>query len=249
MATGQYASAPALDHRARAVAAIRLRRWPDGGRAQGGVVGGMVGVVPIPGGGCAARPHRTQCLRRTGPDLPDPGRGADLPAPGQREDRHHRTHRRGPGPQPRSGHLRAVLRHLGADVPTRRPGIQRRGGERRQTCQGRHRAHRDEPARPVRQLRRGRSRMCCIRRRDQFPRAPRNGSAPDRDAQPGTPVTARGSRSAAHRGTGGDPAGPRQHPDGHLRALPILLTRSAIRSERVDQTSRRHRRSRHLRAR
>ena len=69
---------------------------------QGRASGGVVGVVPIPGRHSAAGSDRTQCLRRAGPDLPHPGRRTDLPAHRQREDRHHRTHRRGPGPQPRT---------------------------------------------------------------------------------------------------------------------------------------------------
>ena len=67
-----------------------------------------------------------------------------------------------------------------------------------------------------------RSSMLGVRHRDQCPRAPHHGSPPRRDAQPGTPRTARGARPAAHRRTGRDPPGPRQHPDGHLRTLPIL---------------------------
>ena len=118
-----------------------------------GVVG-VVGVEPVPGRDRIAGPDRTQCLRRTGPDLPDCGRRPDLPAVRQREDRHHRTHRRGPGPQPRGGHLRPLLRHLGVDLRTCRPSLQRGRGERGETRQSRHRAHRDEPAGPVRHLRR-----------------------------------------------------------------------------------------------
>ena len=52
-----------------------------------------------------------------------------------------------------------------------------------------------------------------------------HGSPSRRDAQPRTPRAARGARSPAHRGTGRDTPGPRQHPDGHLRALSILAHR------------------------
>ena len=79
-------------------------------------------------------------------------------------------------------HVRALLRHLGADLPARRPGIQGWGGERGQTRQGRHRAHRDEPAAAVRHLRRGRNGVLGVRRRDQRPRAPRHGPATRGDA-------------------------------------------------------------------
>ena len=69
-----------------------------------------------------------------------------------------------------------------------------------------------------------------------------HGSAPGRDAHPGTPRTARGARPAPHRRTGSDPPGPRQHPDGHLRTLPILATGNTIGPHRVDPSPRRHRR-------
>lgn len=69
------------------------------------------------------------------------------------------------------------------------------------------------------------------------------------DARPGTHRVARRTRSAAHRGLGRDPSGSRQHPDDHLRTLPILNAGNAIGSKRVDPTSRRHRRSCHLRTR
>lgn len=58
MATGRFAGAPSLDHRTWAVAAVRLRRRPDGGRPQNRAVGGVVGVEPIPGGDRVAGPHR-----------------------------------------------------------------------------------------------------------------------------------------------------------------------------------------------
>src|ERR1700694_2240756 len=91
MATGQYTGAPTVGHRTRAVAAIRLRRRPDRGGAQGRASGGVVGVVPIPGRGSAAGSDRTQCLRGTGPDLPHPGRRTDLPAPRLCGAPHNRT--------------------------------------------------------------------------------------------------------------------------------------------------------------
>ena len=81
---------------------------------------------------------------------------------------------------------------------------------------------------PVRHLRRGRGGLRGVRRRDQCPGAPHHGPAPGRDAHPGTPRAARGARPAAHRRVGGDPPGPRQHPDGHLRALPILPAGNTI---------------------
>ena len=64
-----------------------------------------------------------------------------------------------------------------------------------------------------------------------------------------TPRTARGARPAPHRRVGGDPPGPRQHPDGHLRALPILAAGNTIGPNRVDPSPRRHRRSGDLRPR
>ena len=44
------------------------------------LVGGVVGVVPVPGGHSAAGPDRAQRLRRPGPDLPHHRWRADLPA-------------------------------------------------------------------------------------------------------------------------------------------------------------------------
>src|SRR3954468_3473872 len=70
MATGQYTSAPPLDHRTRTVAAVRLRRRPPRGRPPGRAVSGVAGLEPIPGRDCLAGPHRTQCFRRARPDLP-----------------------------------------------------------------------------------------------------------------------------------------------------------------------------------
>jgi len=46
-----------------------------------------------------------------------------------------------------------------------------------------------------------------------------------------------------------DPPSPRQHPDGHLRALPILHAGNTIGPQCLDPSSRRHRRSRDLRTR
>ena len=48
----------------------------------------------------------------------------------------------------------------------------------------------------------------------------------------GTPRPARGARPAAHRRAGGDPPGSRQHPDGHLRTLPILASGNTIGADR-----------------
>ena len=63
-------------------------------------------VIPLAGS------DRAECLRGTGPDLSHPRRRTDLLAYRQRKDRHHRTYRRGPGPQPPGRHVRALLRHL-----------------------------------------------------------------------------------------------------------------------------------------
>ncbi len=114
------------------------------------------------------------------------------------------------------------------------------GGERRQARQGRHRAHRDEPAAPpVRQLRRRRNGVRAVRHRHQCPGAPHDGSAPGRDAHRRTPGTARNPGPASHRRVGGgDPAGSRQHSDGHLRTLPILPTGNTIGSDGVDSPPR-----------
>ena len=90
--------------------------------------------------------------------------------------------------------------------------------------------------------------MLGVRRRDQFPRPPQHWSPSRRDAHSRTHCAARGARSPAHRGTGRDTSGPRQHPHGHLRALSILDTGNTIGPKCVDPSSRRHRRSRDLRS-
>ena len=88
-----------------------------------------------------------------------------------------------------------------------------------------------------------------VRHRDQCPRAPHHWPASRSRCSPRNAPPACGARSTAHRRTRSDTPSPRQHPDGHLRTLPILVTSNTIGAKCVDPTPRRHRRGRHLRSR
>ena len=58
--------------------------------------------------------------------------------------------------------------------------------------------------------------------RDQRAAAPHHPPRPGRDAHPGAGPAASAARDTVHRHVRGDPHGRRQHPDGQLRALPVL---------------------------
>ncbi len=143
---GAGAGAPAVDHRAGAVAAVRLRRRPGRRRGEDGAVLRVAGLVPVPGGAAAAGQDPAIGVRRAGRHAAPPGRGADVRADRQREDRHHRACRRDPGAQPADAGLRRALRGVGEDVRAGRPGQQGRQRSHGEAGQGRPGAHGGEPA-------------------------------------------------------------------------------------------------------
>ena len=76
--------------------------------------------------------------------------------------------------------------------------------------------------RRLRQLRRAGGGLRGVHRAGQRPAAPHHPPCPGRDARRGAGPAAPAARDTVHRHVRGDPHGRRQHPDGQLRARPVL---------------------------
>ena len=136
------APVPAVDHRAGAVAAVRLGRRADRVRARRPAAADVAvlrvaGVVAVPGGDPDLGPHAGHAAGLPGRDAAPARWGTDLCVDRQREDRHRRARRRGPGAPPEDRRRRPALRLHGAHLCPVRPRVQGRVGGHGADRQGR----------------------------------------------------------------------------------------------------------------
>ena len=212
------AGVPAVAARARAVAAVRLGHRTTDRRAGHAAVLRVAGLVEVPGRAPGPGPDTALAAGLSGRHAAPDRWGTDLCADRQREDRDRRTHRPGPGPPPRRGHRRPPLRD---DHPHLRPGgsaDQGRLGGHRADREGRPGAHRDQPARRLRQFRRARGGLPAVLRPGQRrgrtgrPDGPRSRCWPRR--RPGcTRCRSRRSRRRSARPAGSVGTPPSRSPE------------------------------------
>ena len=132
-----------------------------------------------------------------------------------------------------------ALRAERAHLPGRRRPDQGRVGGHGAHRQGRPGAHRGEPARRLRQLRRAGGRVRGVLRGGQRPPAPDHPAAAGGHAGRGTGPAAPAAGPSLHGGVRGDPRGAGQHPDGLVRDRAATRCRTAGRAERVGAPARR----------
>ena len=184
--------------------------WGDGPtdrRPAHVVVLRLAGLVPVPGGAADLGPHAADAAGLSGRDAARARRGADVCVDRQREDRHRRARRPGPGPASRRGGRGPALRDDDPHLCAGRPAVQGRRGGDGADRQGRSGADRGEPARRVRHLRRARGRPARVLRAGQRPPAPGHRPAAGGGAGRGTGAAARAAGAAGHGRVRADPPG------------------------------------------